>query len=356
MAKIMEQGKPAKCNYRSVKYSHIAVNPDEMSVLTADPWSYLHGDLLKKVKKSAGENRKGFERANYYSKLAEDFYSAAESVEILTKGTLYYYGMMNLVKAYLATQRVSLEDIVEHHGITNTHGRKHSLTISGSLKNCTNIFLEFAKLLGTPVTGKQEINIRHIFTHIPELHAISTSMGFVKKPRLLPINIEFMVNSSNTHVFTEVVFDKSFENICDTNKFFQGNRKKYFKEGAPREGKIVYRSEKNKSLSKENWPRVYKNIVNEYSKFNITSILTRTGYRYYCSLQDSNFHYLCNSYLIMFYIGHAARYRPTEMKEILEGEFRPIVTEALALCPKQFLYQLVSLITNKICVIPYSDF
>ena len=57
----------------------------------------------------------------------------------------------------------------------------------------------------------------------------------------------------------------------------------------------------------------------------------------------------------MFYLGHSARYRPSEIEEIMQGELRPLATEAVAILPKQFMYQLVSLITGKLCMIPYSE-
>lgn len=348
-------GKPAKCNYRAVRYSHILIEPHEMASLTADPWSFLHGFLLQKKSKSAGENRKGFERAWYFSKLAEDFYKASHNADMPTKGTLLYYGMMNLVKALLSVNRVKLEEIPEHHGITNTHGRKFNLSVAGKIKNCTNVFLEFSKILQTPVTGKHELNIRHILPHIPELHAIAFDSGIVKKPRMLPIDIQFLVNDSNTYLFTEISFDKASEHAIDTTKFYRAARKDYFREGMPVDGKVVYRSKARKKLTKENWSRVYKNILREYSRLGISSVLTRSGYRYYCPMQTAQYHHLCYSYLFMFYLGHSARYRPTEISEILDGDLRAVATEAVALCPKQFLYQLVSLITNKLCVLPYAD-
>lgn len=348
-------GRLAKCKYRPVRYSHISIEPHEMAVLTADPWSFLHGYLLQKKTASAGENRKGFERAGYYSKLAEDFFKASENADMPTKGTLIYYGMMNLVKTFLSVNRVKLEDVPEHHGITNTHGRKYSLTVAGKIRECTNIFLEFAKLLNTPVSGKHEVNIRHILPHIPELHAIANNSGIVKKPKMLPINIQFLVNETNTYLFTEISFDKAAEHTIDTTKFYKGKRKDYFREGAPSDGKVVYRSNSRKRLTPDNWTRVYKNILREYEPLGFSSVLTRSGYRYYCPMQETQYHHLCYTYLFMFYLGHSARYRPTEMTEILEGEFRAIATEAVALSPRQFLYQLVSLITKKLCVIPYAS-
>jgi hypothetical protein len=263
--------------------------------------------------------------------------------------------MMNLVKAFLATNKVPLEDVVEHHGVTNTHGRQYSLTIQGKMRDCTNIFAEFAKLMGTPVKGKHEINLRHVFYYIPELHGIARSSGFFKKPKYLPVQIDFCVNDTATYLLTEVSFSKGQQNIVDTSKFVKGKRKEYFLDSYESNGAIIYRSKRRKRVNNDNWARVYRNILKEYSELGFASILTRNGYRYYCSLQEGSYHHLCNSYLMLFYLGHTARYRPTEIQKLMDGELRPMATEAVAVIPKQFLYQLVSLITGKLCVIPFSS-
>ena len=351
----LQEVKEAQYKYQKVRYAHVPMEPAETAILTADPWSFMHGHLLEKICNSAGNNRKCYKRARYFSSLAEDFYKAAESVSMPAKGTLYYYGMMNLVKALLSVKKIKLEDVVEHHGITNTHGKKHSLSISGSIRNCTNVFSEFAKILGTPVKGKHDLTLRHVCTFIPELSGISRNLGFFKKPKYLPINISFCVNDSATYLLTELDYAKGNENILDTNKFLRGKRKEYFSEPYEKSGKVIYRSKRRKRVNNDNWSTVYKNILKEYSSLGISSILTRNGNRYYCSIQEGNYHHLCNSYLLMFYLGHSARYRPSEIEEIMQGELRPVATEAVAILPKQFRYQLVSLITGKLCVIPFSD-
>ncbi|WP_444936034.1 YaaC family protein [Microbulbifer sp. JMSA004] len=351
----LKELKVAKFKYQKVSYSHILVNPAEPAVLTADPWSYLHGSLLKKIEKSVGDNKKYLNRARYYSSLAEDFYKSAESIDMPTKGTLYYYGMMNLVKSLLSVKKIKLEEIVEHHGITNTHAKKHSLTISGKMKDCTNIFLEFSKIMGTPVSGKHEINLRHVFWYIPELNGISQNLGFFQKPKYLPVNISFCVNESNAYLQTEVSYAKGSESLVDTDKFLKGERKEYFSPPYESNGYVVYRSKRKKKVNNNNWPTVYRNVLKEYSRLGFASILTRNGYRYYCSIQEGTYHHLCNSYLFMFYLGHSARYRPTEIEEIMQGELRPLATEAVAIIPRQFMYQMISLITAKVCVIPYSQ-
>jgi hypothetical protein len=351
----LQEIKGAQYKYQNVKYAHVPMEPAETPILTADPWSFMHGHLLEKIASSSGNNRKCFKRARYFASLAEDFYRAIESVNMPAKGTLCYYGMMNLVKSLLSINKIKLEDIVEHHGISNTHGKKHILTISGNIRNCTNVFLEFAKIMGTPVSQKKEVTLRHICTFIPELSGISRNLGFFKKPKYLPVNINFCVNNSATHLLTEVNYSKGNENTIETSKFLTGKRKAYFSVPYEKDGKVIYRSKKRKRVDNDNWSTVYKNILKEYSTLGFSSILTRNGYRYYCSIQKGHFHHLCNSYLLMFYLGHSARYRPSEIEEIMQGVLRPMATEAVAILPKQFMYQMVSLITGKLCVVPFSD-
>lgn len=117
---------------------------------------------------------------------------------------------------------------------------------------------------------------------------------------------------------------------------------------------VCERGKKRKSLSKDNFPRVYKNCLKEYRPFELSSILTKSGYRYYCDLEPGPLHHLCYSLMALFFVGTIARYRPTTIDSVMTGATRPLVTEALALCPQQFVYQLVSLATKSVCVVPYA--
>ena len=354
MAREIQPGVPAKYKYNPVRYSHVPIRPGQSAVLTADPWSYLHGYLLQTGSKKRGDNRRNLERANYYARLAEDFYRAGELVDLPTQGTLLYYGMLNLVKCLLSADGVPLESQIEHHGLNLAPEMKFELNIPGASKQSVNIFAEFARVLGTPVAGKHHAKLQDAVAHVTELHAICSNLGFIRRPKFLPVDINFLTNAEHTYLFTEVGFSKGHEQTLPTKKFLSGERKAYFIECPDRDGKAVYRSKSRKRLRK-NWKAVYGNVLKEYSKFRFTSVLTRNGYRYYCDLEPGDYHHLCYALMVMFYIGSAARYRPSEVEEVLNGPLRPLVTEAVALCPRQFLYQLVSLITGQLCVIPYAQ-
>jgi hypothetical protein len=69
----------------------------------------------------------------------------------------------------------------------------------------------------------------------------------------------------------------------------------------------------------------------------------------------SDFHHLAWTLMLMFYIGTVARYRPVAAREAMEGDLRPLFSEAVAVCPRQFLYQLTSMITKRICSVPHAS-
>ncbi|WP_275100499.1 YaaC family protein [Sedimenticola hydrogenitrophicus] len=350
----IEKGEVALYKYNKLRYSFVGLEAGEQHILASDPWAFLSSHLQVKLSKSRGNNKEKIERALYFAGLAEDFYNAAESIPLPAKGTLLYYGMLDLAKCYLSLNDVQLETTHEHHGLNLPLGKVNTVEVKGRMKDAINIFSSFSENLGSPIIHPIEVNFQQALSHVPEIHGIYTSLGHIKKRKLLPINIEFQVNGARDKIFTEIVFQKEQESKVETNRFLKGERTKYFKEGYPRQGMVVYRAKRRKSYTKDNLGRIYKNILAEYKKHDIVTILTTQGYRYYVDLRPGKFPSICYTLLAMFYLGSAARYRPLEIKSLLDGELRPLVSEFVSLSPRQYLYQMVSLVTSKECVIPFS--
>ena len=350
----IEQGLPALCKYNRLRFSFVEIAAGEQHVLFSDPWAFLISHLQTISQNTRGKNRKRIERAIYFASLAEDFYCAAQSVPLPAQGTLYYYGMLDLVKCFLSMKGADLETTIEHHGLKLPLGKKHTIEARPKSKESFNVFAHFCEALGRNLTKTVEINFKDALSHVPEIHSMYTSLGHISKRKLLPVQIEFQVNSAKNYLFTEIVYEKEQEAKVDTSKFLGGPRANYFKQGFPRERKIVYRSKRRKGFDRDNLDQMYKNILSEYSRFDIVPILTSQGYRYYVDLRPGHVQHLAYSLLCMFYIGSAARYRPLEVRSLLEGPLRPLVSEFVSITPRQFLYQLVSLITSKECIIPFS--
>ncbi len=350
----LEKGEIAKYKYNELKFSFVLHSAGEQHVLTSDPWSFLDSYLLKNLHKSRGANHDKQERAYYYASLAEEFYKSGEGINSPVKSTLLYYGMLNIVKCFLVLKGVPLETKFEHHGLMLPLGKNTTIQVKPPMNDAINIFAEFSKLLGKPYNIPIEVKLQQVLSHIPEIHGIVSSLGHIKKRKFLPVSINILVNGDKNKLFTEIHYKKEQEakvNIAGLNK---GKRKKYFIHGFPREGCVVYRSKRRKPYTVANINRIYKNILLDYKQFDLAWILTRQGYRYYVDLKPSEFHFLCNSLIAMFYLGTAARYRPLETKNVMEGQLRPMITELMSLTPRQFLYSMVSIITQKECVIPFS--
>lgn len=110
-------------------------------------------------------------------------------------------------------------------------------------------------------------------------------------------------------LFTELIYEKEQEAKVDTSRFLKGKRLAYFKDGFPRDKKIVVRAKRRKSYNPQNIDRIYNNILKEFRDFDIVPILTANGYRYYVDLRPGAIPQLAYSLLGMFYLGSAARYR-----------------------------------------------
>ena len=95
-----------------------------------------------------GTNREKLERAIYYASLAEEFYKAAQDVPLPAKGTLYYYGMLDLVKCYLSIGGEELEKTFEHHGLMLKQGAQLTIEAKPKMKDAFNVFAYFCEHLG----------------------------------------------------------------------------------------------------------------------------------------------------------------------------------------------------------------
>lgn len=354
MPRQIEQGELALYKYNKLRFSFVDLAAGEQQILTSDPWSFLSSHLQSRQKKARGTNLEKIERALYFASLAEDFYLAAESVPLPAKGTLLYYGMLDLVKCFLSLNDVQLETTYEHHGLILPIGKELTVEAKPKMRDGINIFACFCEKLGKEIKSLTEVSFNQALSHVPEIHGIYTSLGHRQKRKLLPVDIEFQVNQARNKLFTEILFDKKQESKVDTTRFLTGKRQNYFKDGYSRPQKIVYRAAKRKAYTKGNMDRIFQNILVDYRSFDIVPILTSQGYRYYVDLLPGAVPHLAYSLLAMFYLGSAARYRPLEIKSLLEGNLRPLVSEFVSLTPRQFLYQMVSITTKKECVIPFS--
>ncbi|WP_078425262.1 YaaC family protein [Acinetobacter sp. MF4642] len=355
MSKQIEKGEIALFKYNKLRFSFANLKAGDQQILTSDPWSLINSHLQQKISRSRGENKIFLERSLYFSSLAESFYKAANSILLPTRATLLYYGMLNLVKCFLSYKKIELETVHEHHGLTLPLGTNGLVQVKPNINNAVNIFSTFSELLGKKINQTLDIKFNNAVQNIPEIHSLCHGLGLIPKRKLLPVQIEILTNAEHNKLFTEVIIENEQKTKVDVAKFLKKNRLSYFNKGFPREGKITYRSKSRKPYTNANINTIYQNILKEYCKFEITPILTNTGYRYYVDLKATELPHLSYSLLCMFYLGTVARYRPSEANELLHGTLRPVVSEFVNISPNQFLYQLCSILLEKECVMPFSS-
>ena len=345
----------ALTNYRPVRYSHIRIEPGESHTLTADPWAYLYSHLLRAGKYRKGKNRLNNERAIFYADLANSFYRAADVSELPAQATLLYYGMLNLVKCFLSVRGVALETRIEHHGATLPFTDPPSIQIAARDNTSVHILSEFSQQLGKGSTIREVISLKELFSNVTELHGLYCGIFSKEKPKFLHVDIQFCTNNSKRQLFTEISYEKKNELLIATNRLIRGNRAGYFLPSEDRGTRVIHQSERVRYPTNwKNIKRAYNAFLKEFADFSVTSMLTRNGYQYYVNLDDPRYHHLSYSLMAMFHLGSAARYRPTMMQKLMDGEMRPLITEAAALCPRQFQYNMVSLITGKLCAVPFA--
>lgn len=341
-------------NYNPIKYSFVRVRAGEQHVLTSDPWSYLASHIQALIPKKKGMNKQNLDRAFHYARLAEDFYKASETTPLPAKGTLVYYSMLNLVKCYLSCNGVELEKTYEHHGLQLPQGKKGQIEAKrpDPTQNI-NIFSEFCKQLGSPVTTTTEFSLESALSHIPEIHGLHSSVIGTKR-KLLPVSLISWSLKTRNLFLPNSATRKSKKTKLMYLSYTKINDKPTSSQRTPATVLLFTVAAAKKTYTKDNIETKYLNVLSEYEKFNITPILTRQGYRYYVDLKPGQFPSLAYSLAAMFYLGSAARYRPVEMESVLHGKLRPLITELISLTPKQFLYRMVSHITQRECVIPLS--
>jgi hypothetical protein len=354
----------AKKQYKSVKYFPFDIQPGDPFVLTSDPWHYLKAFLrieIDSVKRGPGL-RDRLKKALYFAELAENFQKSADLTSLPTKGTLTYYSVLNLVKAFLLVQGKELETTIEYHGLSLPSEKEVELKIGPNSGGAgINIFQEFAAELGTPVAAGSYISLSEMISEIPEIHEMCFNLGKLNcnKRKFLPVEICILTNKQRRNKLTyEIVFEKKNSHLMRTDKFDSGILKTHLQkvdDSIIKPDCDVYQSKTMlnfTSTSDISWNNNYKKLCGEIESIHVVTMLTRQGYRYYLNLQPQKYRSPVYFFALMYYVGSVARYRPTLNAKILQGEYSAILNEAISTCPKQFLYYMVSKITKKVCAVP----
>ncbi|MEQ3498182.1 YaaC family protein [Tenacibaculum sp. SSH1-16] len=358
-----ELGEQVRRDFKAVKYFPFHNDSGAPFILTSDPFSYLQAWLdtkIKRIKRDHGKQRNLLIKAKYFAELSEGFYNSSKQAKMPSRGTLIYYTFINLVKSFLLVRGYDLETKMEHHGLSLPSDQKTQLKLTSVGNQGISIFHEFAKTIGIEINNaNQFIKLDEILRELPEVHEIGYALNLFPstKRKHLPIDITIRTNKNRNRIYYTLAYEKKFDKIMKTDKLLKNvfkeklypiecnadSGKKYFR------SKLIFNYTCNSDISHR---RAYKRICADIMPLRINQMIIRSGYRNYLNLEPSRMHRLSATLAFGYYIGTVARYRPTLNNEILKGKYQALIQEAVSSCPNQFIYLLVSHITNQICAIP----
>lgn len=328
-------------------------------IVAADPWSFfanLAHDTLDK---------KNALKASSFIDQGYDLYEAARNPNFGSRPLLYYYAFLNLVKASLIINKITIPNSVKH-GIydpkTNNkeklYFQKQSIKIEKETPKKSEIMAQFIKLLGQDTTKDTEHSILDMLYQIPSIHKSFLNIT-KRKPIFIPISKLEILNNSG-QLWTRMYLNKNDETTKNLLKQFIDKDKKYKlfqRVSVPSIDKDFYIFDSKEMTTGPKWrDSGLMKLSKEFETFGIGSILTDHGFRFYISIIDQKklFPQLGAIYSVFFYLGSIARYRPFDFNKIIEGKYSWLIDEFLATQPLQFVYLLLSHTAGVDVVRPYS--
>lgn len=350
--RIPRNGEPATYANRIIPYSPFVSAVPRSYVPISDPWGYLRVFIQRQAMRKPAM-RKLCEDADYFLNLAAEYYQAAGVVQSQTKALLYYYGYLNLMKAYLSLTGVTLGTTHEHHGLTLDGSAR--VRVLARSQSRFNVFPEFVYRMNRSGIQEQSISVRRILSFVPEIHEIGVASGVFRGRHFVRINVTLWQSKPDRRVWYVVAFNKSERAMIRRlfGRFYSGRRRHLVWQIKPDKEHVRFES-RRAFRYKRSTREVYGKIRDEVNSMPVFSLLTISGYRHYISLRSWPLGQFGASIMAMFWLGSLVRYRPRVIRRIMDSPYAPVLSEFLAINPVQFLYQMTNFITASECVKPYS--
>lgn len=349
---VSRAGKRATFGQRNVQYSPFRYDVPRSYVLVSDPWGYLQVSIQKEAKRHPSLIRQ-YEDAEYFVNLAHEYYQAASLVQSQTKALLYYYGYLNLSKAYLSMAGVQFGARREYHGLS-LRGRARVRILARSPNNI-NIFPDLMFHLKRINVQNQILDPGRVLHVLPEIHEIGIASGAFRRRSFVRVDVTFHQSETSHKVWYRIAFKKSDRPLVRNlySRFYSGTRRQALWQIPPDEDHIRFESRRTFRYNRST-REAYRQVCDEVNSMPIFSLLTSQGYRHYVLLRAWPFDQIGASFVAMFWLGSLVRYRPRELRMIMNTVYAPVLSEFVAMNPVQFLYQMTNYMTKSECVKPYA--
>jgi hypothetical protein len=303
-----------------------------------------------------------------YLDQAEDFFRAAASgTTAAAKPLLFYYSLMNLVKAFCLHKGVRDDYSKARHGLSEQLGVGGREILDAYLDAYpsggeVNVFDDFlVGIRGTGLSAKQQFPISHLLPQILQGHRLwclaadederffqIEKIHFRHEPTTKCIWIDWALlnedlsrfDVSRKRVLSETGMDAHFKNVA----FRISKRLKLKLKNASQ----IRFHQKNTITYTHRPSDIVQQAVNNIRPFLWTNVLIMPPYRkYYIYLcpsaeKKSLLPQLVSIFAVFYYFGSITRYRPYQFQAIADGDFGSQIQEVLTNLPNQFLYLIAS--------------
>jgi len=326
-------------------------------VVTSDPWRCLAVHIRRTVKNTSHRNQ-----AAAFLEQAEDLYQAAGTARVGSKPLLYYYSFLNLAKTFLVVKKG--KDLRRcMHGLKEPKDniRKYmTITSQAVVANASKprgrlqLYREFIAECGFPAPAKPKpMRLVDLLDQAVSIHRITShTLGHTRQ--FFPVDdIAFMCDPAKKKAWVALRVRR--DDLAVSSAAARDVRKNTtcFKEvESPERQFRLYESKSQRAYSRS--PRdVLRSLVSDTWK-DIWSELRPGGYQFWISAipRKKRLPQLGSGYQAMFYFGSVARYRPDDLRKLLESKHGWMVQEFINNQPIQFLYFLGSGLMDAEMVIP----
>ena len=330
-------------------------------VLTDDLFTYVDFFYKQNPRRmNSGEGSYGEYRYLFYWEQARHFYNASKNLPIEAAPLTMYYCILNAVKSYLLYESKGDQEIQESlkmHGIQegcNSKGKLYGKLEEISLKRMEKgVFSCFSRMIDINFQNTWELNwqpeMKMLLGAVPFVHnAYITTYGLSKKKEcFLPLRDGFPPEFS----------------ICSDKKIHLSVKlkKEYFSKTAVRLPEEIKESFRESFLIDTNDPFTLisregfeiEELKEKYCglRSHFTYITSDQRIWYLKKFNAENKALRLNDLTLIFALTHRfseiVRYRPEQMKLILDGKENWIVHEFLTMALDQFIDRLAAEITKR---------
>jgi hypothetical protein len=325
-------------------------------VYAADPWAVMQTAVQEQCRQSDVQVAASFIRQ------AQEYFRAAEAAHAIeTKPVLYYYSFLNLAKAlglarkqpnligtvhhglhhdYVAGERITTAKLRAHSNTgtkTNVFDVLHSLLTERSL--ASNTALEVSQLMPQSIIGHRlwceagGASRRERFLHVSKLALLEDEAN-----RTIWITIELPRDTLQRHRRTLVQVARD----CDLQPDWRP-----VTDGIGIDGRPCRRFEQTNPITYSH--RAADEVVSlvrlikpKLRRTILGASPYRRYYLYMAPAGEQRLPQLLVVHALMFFLGSIARYRPSYLLSILDGDHGGFLREFLATQPLQYVYEIAS--------------